>query len=49
VLGGRIEAANVPEGGMVFTLNLPRRAPTKKPSSAISPSLLPLSDPPSRF
>lgn len=49
VLGGRIEAANVPEGGMVFTLNLPRRAPTKKPSSAISPGLLPLSDPPSRF
>jgi signal transduction histidine kinase len=46
VLGGSIEAANVPEGGMVFTLRLPRKAPLKKPSSAISPALLPLVEPP---
>ncbi|MDB5849326.1 MAG: hypothetical protein JWP29_3078 [Rhodoferax sp.] len=42
VLGGSIEAANVPEGGMVFTLRLPRKAPVKKMSTAISPALLPL-------
>ena len=48
VLGGSIEAANVPEGGMVFKLRLPRKAPLKKPSSAISPALLPLGEPPVR-
>jgi len=42
VLGGSIEAANVPEGGMVFTLRLPRKAPLKKASTAISSRLLPL-------
>lgn len=48
VLGGSIEAANVAEGGMVFTLRLPRKAPLKKASSAISPVLLPLGEPPRR-
>ncbi len=46
VLGGSIEAANAPEGGMVFTLRLPRKAPLKRTSSAISTRLLPLDESP---
>ncbi|APW38500.1 hypothetical protein RD110_15890 [Rhodoferax koreense] len=48
VLGGSIEAANLAEGGMVFTLRLPRKAPLKKASSALSSGLLPLGEPPRR-